>query len=249
VCFLQLRVGQIPRLDRAPLLAGRVVFHFLAGWLYYLAIERSNAALGNVLHMSYPFFAALIVCVAGRSKSPRADLALSVLSVGGIALTSDLAGSSDAIALGVLSGISGALSVILLSNTRQGNSTVSVFFYTFLGGLLLSLLVARPHFQIGSHQEIFYLALSAAFGIAGQFCFTYGAAFVPAVESGILSCLRIPLALVGAAAGFEQAPLSLRAWLGASMVFAANVVVLLRRRKSARIAAALDEAADGAGEI
>ena len=233
VCLYQLAVGRFPKFDRPSILVGRVVFHFLAGWLYYLCIAESNAATGNVLHMTYPLFASLILLVAGKSRSPLADVVLSTVSVAGIFLTGNVAGSGHALLLGLLSGVAGALSVISLSTTRKGNSTIDVFFVTFLGGLLLTYIVAQPSMEISSPIEVWLLLLSAACGIGGQFCFTYGALYLQPVEASVLSCLRIPIALLGAAIGLEMLVLDWQSWLGALLVFSANIVVIKRRARSA----------------
>ncbi len=229
ILIFKLKSGRFPRPDKPLILAGRVVAHFLAGWLYFLCIERSNAALGNVLHMTYPLFAAILVLAAGKSKTPFADLGLATLSVLGIALICDLSGEINALALGLASGLAGAFSIILLSSSRAGNSTLDIFFYTFLGGFLLSFLVARPDFTIHHPMEWVLLGASALFGILGQLSFTYGAAFISPVETSIVSCLRIPLTLFGATIGLESTSVTHRAWIGAVMVFIANVIVARRK--------------------
>ncbi len=234
VCGYQLKIGKVPRPDKPHVLFARVLFHFFAGWFYYLSVAESSAAFGNVLHMSYPLFAGLILFMMKRTGRSFRELLISALGVTGICFTFDLSGgSSNALLFGLLSGVSGALSLLFLASSRQANSTVEIFFYTFLGGLLLSSILSSGSIVVQTNEEIWLLLMSALLGVGGQLFFTYGAAFVSPVEAGVVSCLRIPCALIGATLGLESTVPTLSAWFGALLVLFSNVAIIRRRAEPA----------------
>ncbi|MCP3954481.1 MAG: EamA/RhaT family transporter, partial [Desulfobacterales bacterium] len=72
----------------------------------------------------------------------------------------------------------------------------------------------------------------AAFGIAGQYLLTLGFRYVTAVEGGIISSTRILLAALLGPILVAEPALTIAGWLGALLIFGANVVLAARKTKS-----------------
>jgi drug/metabolite transporter (DMT)-like permease len=75
-----------------------------------------------------------------------------------------------------------------------------------------------------------YLFLCGVFGVGGQYLITIGFRYVTAVEGAILSSSRILMAaLLGHWIAFDP-PLDLSGWMGAILIFIANVGLTLRKK-------------------
>jgi drug/metabolite transporter (DMT)-like permease len=76
-----------------------------------------------------------------------------------------------------------------------------------------------------------YLFLCAVFGVGGQYLLTIGFRYVTAVEGAILSSTRILMAAVlGPWIAFDP-PLEISGWIGALLIFIANVVLAVRKAR------------------
>ncbi len=79
-------------------------------------------------------------------------------------------------------------------------------------------------------RSLYFLALCAVFGVAGQFLLTIGFRYVTAVEGSIVSSTRILLAALLGPLLAAELPLNTAGWLGALLLFGANAVLALRRK-------------------
>jgi len=77
--------------------------------------------------------------------------------------------------------------------------------------------------------EFKYLFLCAAFGVGGQYLLTMGFRYVTAVEGAILSSSRILMAAVLGPWIALDPPLEAAGWIGAMLIFLANVVLAVRK--------------------
>ena len=100
-----------------------------------------------------------------------------------------------------------------------------------LGTVVMYALFYRHLFFPGP-VEFYYLALCAACGIAGQYLLTIGFRYVTAVEGGIISSTRILLAALLGSFLVSEPALTAAGWLGALLIFTANVVLAARKTKS-----------------
>jgi drug/metabolite transporter (DMT)-like permease len=130
---------------------------------------------------------------------------------------------------GLGSGISAALAIVCLNLSRKVHDSETVLFYMFgLGSLMI---YAGFHQRMIIHHEhdLVYLVICGVFGIAGQYLITLGFRYISAVEGSIISSTRILIAaFVGPLIAIDPA-LTARGWLGALLIFTANVYLALRK--------------------
>lgn len=72
-------------------------------------------------------------------------------------------------------------------------------------------------------SEFLYLIICAGFGFIGQYLLTAGFRYVTAVEGGIISSTRILFAAILGKFIVSDPFLSMSGWIGALMIFGANV--------------------------
>mgnify|MGYP000954302932 CR=1 FL=1 len=138
--------------------------------------------------------------------------------------------------LGLASGITAGVGVMSLRQIRKTDSTFNVLFFTFLLGTLVSLLLivfesliaGMPALSAYPARFWYLLLLSGFCGVAGQWVFTYGFAYVGAVEGSILSSTRILIALAFGLAWFGES-FTAAAGVGAVLVLFSNVALALKR--------------------
>jgi drug/metabolite transporter (DMT)-like permease len=130
---------------------------------------------------------------------------------------------------GLASGISAAGSMIYLNLSRQYHDTHTILFFMFGLGAVIMLIGFYPQIFIPNSQQLFYLLLCAGFGIGGQYLLTIGFRYVTAVEGSVISSSRILLAAILGPILVADPALEAAGWLGALLIFTANVVLAFRK--------------------
>ena len=231
ICAVLLIRRQGPRPKRYHLLVGRTVTNFLAVYFFYQAVTVTSVAEGNILNMTYPVFLALFSWIFLRHQRDFPAVVMVLVAFAGIWLV--LAPSRFSIQVdnlwGLASGISAAFSMIYLNMSRQYHDTETVLFYMFGLGAVLTYALFYPHIRFPNAGEGSYLFWCAFFGVGGQYLLTIGFRFVTAVEGGIISSTRILLAAMLGPFLVGEAPLTPAGWIGALMIFCANVVLATRK--------------------
>ena len=223
------RQGPVPK--RYHLLIGRTLGNCIAVYCFYQEVRYTSVAEANILNMTYPIFVAILSWVLLRQQRDPVALAMVVVAVTGVWLILQ-PGSMD-LGLnslwGIGSGVSAAFAILYLNLSRQHHDANTVLFYMFGLGSVLMFLFFRQHFFWPDGRELYYLALCGGAGIAGQFLITLGFRYVTAVEGGVISSTRILLAaLLGPWLAAEPS-LGATGWVGALMIFGANVILTLRK--------------------
>jgi len=223
---------QGPRPQRYHLLIGRTLANCVAVYCFYQAVTYTSVAEANILNMTYPIFVALMSWILLRHQRDVVALVMVAVAFGGIWLI--LAPGRVSVSLtslwGMCSGISAAFAILYLNISRQYHDANTVLFYMFGLGSVIMFIGFHDHFFWPNGRELYYLALCGGAGIAGQFLITLGFRYVTAVEGGVISSTRILLAgLLGPYLAAE-APLTVYGWLGALLIFSANVVLTVRKR-------------------
>ncbi|MBS3732723.1 MAG: EamA family transporter [Desulfobacterales bacterium] len=220
-----------PRLRRLDLLVGRTVFNCLAVYCFFQAVAQTSLAEGNILNMTYPVFLAIFSWILLRDQRDPLAAAMVVVAFFGIWLILSPGRVSLQIESlwGLASGISAAVAIIYLNMARMYHDSETILFYMFgLGTVIIYAMFFREIF-VPNAQELYYLALCAVLGVGGQYLLTLGFRFVTAVEGGVISSTRILLAaLLGPVVAADPA-LSLGGWMGALLIFTANVVLVARK--------------------
>jgi len=224
---------QGPRPRSYHLLVGRTLANCIAVYCFYQAVTHTSVAEANILNMTYPIFVALLSWMILRHQRDPVALAMVAVAFGGIWLI--LAPGRVSVNLtslwGMCSGISAAFAILYLNISRQYHDANTVLFYMFGLGSVVMFIGFHDHFFWPNGRELYYLVMCGGAGIAGQFLITLGFRYVTAVEGGVISSTRILLAgLLGPYLAAET-PLAASGWIGALLIFSANVVLTVRKRR------------------
>ena len=225
-----------PRPVNYHLLAGRAVANSVAVYCFYQAVQTTSVAHANILNMTYPVFVALITWgFLPEQREGRTLLALLAAFAGIVLILYPGELSMDVHHLwGLVSGISAALAIVYLNLSRKLHDSETVLFYMFGLGSVLIYAGFHEHMVIRREGDVLYLVVCGAFGIAGQYFITLGFRFITAVEGSILSSTRILMAaFLGPLIGLDPA-LVLHGWLGALLIFGANVYLAVRKTGAGR---------------
>ncbi len=231
VCTIMAARRQKPAPRRYHLLIGRTLGNCIAVYCFYQAVRYTSVAEANILNMTYPIFVAILSWIMLRHQRDPVVLAMAVVAVAGVCLIL-LPGGMDLgfkSLWGLASGVSAAFAILYLNLSRQHHDANTVLFYMFGLGTVLIFLFFRQHFFWPNGLELYYLVLCGGAGIAGQFLITLGFRYVTATEGGVISSTRILLAaLLGPWLAADPA-LGPAGWLGALLIFGANVVLTIRK--------------------
>jgi drug/metabolite transporter (DMT)-like permease len=184
--------------------------------------------------MTYPLFIAIFTWIFFKRQRDLITLAMVLIAFAGVwlVLSPGTFGLNTNHFWGLMSGLTAAAAIIYLNISRQYHDTHTILFYMFgLGTVVIYALFYRYIF-FPDTLEFYYLALCAAFGIAGQYLLTLGFRYVTAVEGGIISSTRILLAALLGSFLVSEPALTFAGWLGALLIFSANVVLAARKTKS-----------------
>ena len=217
----------------------RAVCNVVAVVFFLYAAHFGSVMNANILNMTYPAFVALLSPVfIGEKNSWTSWISVMAAITGATLIT--LGGKElelrNSDLLGLASGITAGVGVMSLRQIRKTDSTFNVLYYTFLLGTVASILLlllesfvwVQPAAGLAEPGFWSLLALSGLCGVLGQWVFTYGFAWVGAVEGSILSSTRILIALAFGVLWFGEAFTGAAA-LGAGLVLFSNVLLSLRR--------------------
>ena len=225
---------QRPTPKRYHLLIGRTLANCVAVYCFYQAVRYTSVAEANILNMTYPIFVALLSWVLLRHQRDGVAVVMVGVAVVGVwlILRPDRIGMSLNSLWGLGSGISAAFAIVYLTLSRQHHDANTVLLYMFgLGSVVMAVLFHNRFFWPNAAEGV-YLFLCGGAGIAGQFLITLGFRYVTAVEGGVISSTRILLAaLLGPWLAAEPA-LEPSGWIGALLIFGANVVLTVRKGRS-----------------
>ena len=213
------------------LLIGRTLGNCIAVYCFYQAVRYTSVAEANILNMTYPIFVALLSWILLRHQRDPVAVAMVVVAVAGVwlILQPGRMGMGIHSLWGLGSGISAAFAIFYLNLCRQEHDANTVLFYMFGLGSVLTALCFRKSLFWPDAVELYYLALCGGAGIVGQFLITIGFRYVTAVEGGVISSTRILLAALLGPWLAAEAPLGPLGWLGALLIFGANVVLAMRK--------------------
>lgn len=228
---------QKPQCRQFHYIGGRALTNTAAVYFFYKAVDASTVANANILNMTYPLFVALFAWFTLRDQRDYFDLAVvGVATVGtAMVLTPDAGG----IGLwenswGLASGLMAAVSMIYLNLCRRDHDSQSILWYMFGGGALLMLPFFYQDIFLPSGLELFFILSCSIVGVLGQYFLTYGFLYVTAVEGAVISSSRILIAALLGPVLLSDPPLSIIGWLGALILFVANLTIALRTWASAR---------------
>ena len=232
VCAIMTYQKKRPAPHSYHLLIGRTIANCVAVYCFYMAVNKTTIAEANILNMTYPVFVAILSWVFLHQQRDWAAMVMVVVAFAGIWLilapgkfdfkTENL--------WGLASGISASFAILYLNISRQYHDTNTVLFFMFGIGTVIMFVLFHTYFFWPNQTALFYLMMCAISGVAGQFLLTIGFRYVTAVEGSIISSMRIFLAaFLGPFVASEPA-LTTVGWIGALLLFCANVVLAYRRK-------------------
>ncbi|MFW6373759.1 MAG: DMT family transporter [Thermodesulfobacteriota bacterium] len=223
--------GHKIKVHRWHLLIGRTVGNTLSVFCFYKAVSLTTVAEANILNMTYPLFVTVFSWMfLSKQRDLPATLILMVAVVGvWLVLSPGKIGLNIGNLWGLASGMLGAAAIIYLNLSRQEHDTHTILFFMFGFGSLGIFLLFHEHIFVPDLREFLFLISCAACGVIGQYLLTIGFRYVTAMEGSIVSSSRILLAAVLGPYLAADPPLSLAGWVGALMIFGADVLLAYRK--------------------
>ena len=231
VCAVQVSGKARVKPRNYHLLIGRALSNTVAVYCFYQAVTLTSVAEANILNMTYPLFIAVFSWVLLKDQRDGIATAAVFAAFAGVwlILAPGHAGIRVDNLWGLASGVSAAAAIIYLNLGRRQHNTHTILFFMFgLGGVSILALFHDSIF-VPNALELGYLSACAAFGIGGQYLLTVGFRYVTAVEGSVISSTRILLAAICGPLLVGDPALGLYGWLGALLLFAANVVLAIRK--------------------
>jgi len=217
---------------KLSLLVWRGVLNTAAVILFFLASQYTTITNTHMLNMTYPFFIFLFAPLFFRREkiSPFLYLILFAALAGiWLVINPDLQPINKGDIFGLLSGIASAFAIITLNLARKNDSTVVILFYLMSIGTVLNGLVMLPVFVWPQGGQWLPLLASAATGVAGQVCITYGYKYISARAGSLVSTSRIFYAVVLGMLIFSE-DLTLRIAAGGLIILLSIVAVTLLQK-------------------
>ncbi len=222
-----------PTPDNFVLIIGRTIGNALAVLFLYKAVTATTVAAASILNMTYPLFIGLFTYIFMKNQRDPYSLASVVVAWGGVWLI--LAPGGMELQMenlwGLASAVFAAVAVMFLSFARDHDDPESILYYMFGLGAVFVFIFFPDKIHIPDQWELYYLSMSAAFSVIGQYLLTVGFRFVTAVEGSVLSSTRILIAaFFGPILASDQA-LGIYGWAGALLIFGANSFIAVRKAK------------------
>ena len=232
VCASMAVKGQRPSCTRIHYIIGRTVTNALAVFCFYKAVDVTTVASANILNMTYPLFVALFSWFL--IKGQRDIKAVGIVGIALVGIWLILAPGTNALQWenywGLLSGFFAGFSILYLNLSRRFHDSQTILFYMFGPGALLILPFLHNSLFLPGALELFFLLACSAAGVLGQYLLTYGFLYVTAVEGAVISSSRILIAALLGPLLVADPPLTAAGWLGAGIIFAANVFLAVRKK-------------------
>lgn len=219
------------RANRSRYIIGRTVGNTLSVFCFYQAVEATTVANANILNMTYPIFVAVIAWFFMREQRDGVALAAVPVAFAGIWLIVAPSGLdwNWNNGWGLASGITASFAIIFLNLCRKHDSVETTLFHMFGFGALMIWTLFHEQIHMPDANEFFYLSICSIFGVGGQYLLTYGFRYVTAVEGSIITSTRIILAAVLGPLMVADPSLAVSGWIGALLIFSANVVLAVRK--------------------
>jgi drug/metabolite transporter (DMT)-like permease len=224
------------RANRFRYLIGRTIGNTLAVYCFYQAVQTTTVANANILNLTYPIFVALIAWLFLREQRDGLAVVMVIPAFIGVWLivAPSTTGWDWHNGWGLASGVTASFAIIFLNLSRKHDSAETTLFYMFGMGTIMIWAVFHDQIFWPDSKEFYYLLICSLFGVGGQYLLTYGFRFVTAVEGSIITSTRILLAALLGPLVVADPWLTPSGWIGALLLFTANVALALRKARSHR---------------
>ncbi len=234
VCVAMGFNGNRPRIKKLHLLTARAFTNCISVFCFYKAVTVTTVAEANILNMTFPLFVTVFAWAFLKEQRDLPSAVTLLVAFLGIFLVLDPGplGFNVNNIWGLVSGMSGAAAIIYLNVSRKYHDTGTILFFLFgLGSLGIFALFHERMFVPGP-RELYYLLLCGGSGVIGQYFLTLGFRYVTAVEGSIISSSRILLAALLGPFLAADPPLAAAGWLGALLIFGAEVYLAVRKARA-----------------
>ncbi|PIE61803.1 MAG: EamA family transporter [Desulfobacterales bacterium] len=221
------------RIVKKRYLLGRALGNALAVFCFFKGVEMTSVAQANILNMTYPIFIALFSWIFLKSQRDKVALVVVGVALSGVWLIlSPGRMTFDHHSLWALaSGFIASIAILCLNLARKDHDSQTILFVMFtLGGAVVFILFF-DEMRLPKPEECAYLMSCSVIAIVGQYLLTVGFKYVTAVEGSILSSSRILLAAILGPVIAMDPVLPLSGWVGACLIFGANVLLTLRKAR------------------
>jgi len=223
--------GPVPR--QYNLLIGRAIYNCIAVYCFYKAVELTSVAEGNILNMTYPIFLSILSWFFLKEQRDMVAIAMVGVAFAGIwlILSPDFSNPSLNSLWGLASGFTAAFAILYLNMSRQHHDSETVLFYMFGLGCIVMYAMFYDKIFVPDAKEFYYLMICSLFGTAGQYLLTLGFKHITAMEGSVISSSRILIAAIFGPWVAMDPPLTMSGWIGALMLFLANVVLAVKKSR------------------
>jgi drug/metabolite transporter (DMT)-like permease len=197
--------------------------------LYFVSIALSGAGRGSVLNQTYPLFSIILGVLFFGERLPGRAVLGAMACFAGVALIFWDASSPSLLGdlIGLLSGIIAGVSIQYTKRARRSNSAQIVYLAVCISGALATAWTAPRALSLDT-RACLLVAAQATLGYLGQIALTWGVKYMDASEAGIVSFLKVPIAIVLGL--FLGEGLSARFAAGTAIVLAGLSIAELRAR-------------------
>jgi len=222
-------------------LIGRTLGNCVAVYCFYKGVELTSVSQANILNMTYPVFIAIFSWIFLKTQRDIVVIMIVALAFAGVwliltPLSNSILNSGEiSFHLNSLwalaSGIAAAIAIMCLNLSRQEHDIETVLFFLFGLGSIITYICFFNKMTMPHAIELKYIISCSLLAIIGQYLLTMGFKYVTAIEGGIISSTRILLAaILGPIIAMDPA-LSVSGWLGAFLIFSANIYLTMRKAK------------------
>jgi len=218
-------------------LIGRTLGNCVAVYCFYKGVELTSVSQANILNMTYPVFIAIFSWIFLKEQRDVIAVIIVVLAFAGVWLILNPILNQGEMSVhlnslwALVSGVAAAIAIMCLNLSRQEHDIETILFFLFGLGSVIMFIGFFNKMAMPQSFELKYIISCSFLAIIGQYMLTLGFKYVTAIEGGIISSTRILLAaILGPVIAMDPA-LSISGWLGAFLIFTANIYLTLRKAR------------------
>jgi drug/metabolite transporter (DMT)-like permease len=211
----------------------RNMFHFAGQNLWFWALTAIPLAQVVALEFTSPIWVVLLAPVLlGEPLTLRKTLAAGIGFAGVLVVAQPgVASVGWGHAAGLLAAVGFAVNLIYTRRLMAHDSVLCVLFWMTLSQGLMGLALGAPGgIPLPSAEVLPWLVIVGVTGLSAHFSLTSALANAPATIVGPMDFLRLPVIAAVGAFVYDE-PIVAAVFIGAAMIFAANLVNLLGPRK------------------